>query len=70
MTDDNLYDQTSGALAREAGTSVPTVQKYAEMGLLEFIRISNGTRLFRRGQADKVREICNRRTPGRRGRTG
>lgn len=64
-----LYDQTSGSLARESGTTVRTIQKYADAGWLDFIRSSNGSRLFRRGQAARVREICDQRTPGRRGRT-
>ena len=49
------FDQTSGSLAREAGTSVPTVNKYADLGVLEYRRASNGTRLFKRGQAEIVR---------------
>ena len=59
------YDQTSGALARESGRTVPTIQLYANLGLLDFIHASNGARLFRRGQADRVREIYARRMAGR-----
>jgi len=54
---DNQYTDTSGKLSRDAGVTVPTVSLYAEMGLLDFIRISNGTRLFRAGQAEKVKSI-------------
>lgn len=63
----DIYDQTSGALAREARVSVPLVQRYADMKLLDYLRSTDGTRLFRRGQAKRVRAIKARRL-GNRGR--
>lgn len=51
------YTDTSTALARVAKVTTPTVVKYARAGLLDFIVASDGTRLFRRGQADRVRAI-------------
>lgn len=56
MTSSQFTD-TSGKLARDAGTTVPTVTKYAREGLLDFVVCSNGTRLFRAGQAKRVKEI-------------
>jgi DNA-binding transcriptional MerR regulator len=44
-------------VARDAGTTVPTVLLYARMGLLDFVTASNGVKLFRAGQAERVREI-------------
>jgi len=59
------YVDTSGKLARESGTTVPTVTKYARAGLLDFIVSSNGTRLYRAGQANRVREILTERIAAR-----
>lgn len=61
------YLDTSGALARAAGTTVPTITAYAKAGWLDFIVSSNGVRLYRRGQADNVRKILAERM-ARRGR--
>ena len=61
------FDQTSGTLARGAATSVVTVNRYADAGLLEFRRASDGTRLFRRGQEKRVRALLEARRP-RKGR--
>jgi DNA-binding transcriptional MerR regulator len=59
------YTDTSGKLSRDSGVSVPTVNLYAEMGLLDFVRISTGCRLFRVGQAEKVRAIYAKRMANR-----
>jgi DNA-binding transcriptional MerR regulator len=59
------FTDTSGTLARNAGVTVATISLYAGMGLLEFVRISNGTRLFRVGQAEKVRAIYTERMANR-----
>lgn len=61
----NIFDETTGALARAAEVTVPTIQKYADLGLLEYRRASNGVRLFRRGQAGRVREILGERLANR-----
>ena len=62
------FDVTSGTLAREAGTSVVTVNRKADAGLLEFRRASDGTRLFRRGQEAHLRQLLaqNRANRGHR----
>jgi DNA-binding transcriptional MerR regulator len=59
------YLETSGELAREARVTQPTIRKYADAGLLDFVIASNGTRLFRAGQAKKVREILATRLENR-----
>jgi DNA-binding transcriptional MerR regulator len=55
------YTETTGELAREGRVTVPTIRLYAALGLLDFVVISNGTRLFRRGQGAVVREIFESR---------
>jgi len=64
MTDGQFTD-TSSALARDARVTQPTVRRYAELGLLDFIVASDGTRLFRSGQAARVREIFETRMANR-----
>jgi hypothetical protein len=61
----HTYIDTSGALARQSRVAVPTIVKYAEAGWLDYIVASDGTRLFRAGQADRVREIFERRMANR-----
>ena len=61
------YSEMSGTLARAAGVSQFTVQAYADAGLLDFIWSTNRQRLFRSGQAEKVRQIYRERAV-RRGR--
>lgn len=51
------FTDTTGSLSREAGTTVPTIRLYAKLGLLEFVTAADGTRLFRRGQAERVKAI-------------
>ena len=57
MVEESEYCDTSGKLAREAGVTVPTIINYANASLLDYRRASDGTRLFRVGQAARVREI-------------
>lgn len=61
------YKDTNSKLAREAEVTAPTITLYANLGLLDYIRISNGTRLFRAGQAERVKSILAERL-GARGR--
>lgn len=63
------YTDTSGELARQGGVTQPCIRLYAQLGLLDFITASNGTRLFRSGQAERVRTIYAERMAGR-GRRG
>jgi DNA-binding transcriptional MerR regulator len=65
---DQPYTDTTGKLARESELTVVTIATYADLGLLDFIRCSNGTRLFRSGQAPRVREIYAERMANRRRR--
>ena len=62
---EHQYTETSGKLSRDSGVTVPTLTLYADLGLLDFIRSSNGMKLFRAGQADKVREIYAQRMANR-----
>ena len=63
------YTSTSTQLASEAGALPSTVVAYADAGLLDHIRLPNGVRLFRDGQAERVREIRARNIASR-GRRG
>ncbi|HEX3948223.1 MAG TPA: hypothetical protein VHW95_00065 [Steroidobacteraceae bacterium] len=60
-----MFTDTSGQLARDAETTVPTVLLYARLGLLEFVTASNGIKLFKAGQAALVRDIKRQRLEAR-----
>jgi DNA-binding transcriptional MerR regulator len=62
------YTMTSGSLARQADVTVPTVNLYSKLGLLDFIVASNGTKLFRPGQAERVQQLKAQRTAAKPGR--
>jgi DNA-binding transcriptional MerR regulator len=55
------YTETPAAIARMAGVSVPTVRLYGDLGYIEFVKSSNGTRLHKPGAADRVREMLPKR---------
>ncbi len=59
------YTDTISKLARESEVTTVTVGTYAKLGFLEYVTQSNGVRLFRPGQAEKVREIFARRMASR-----
>lgn len=59
------FTDTTSELARKAGTTAPTIRRYAEAGLLRYVIASDGTRLFQQGQADAVREILAARMANR-----
>jgi DNA-binding transcriptional MerR regulator len=61
------FSDTSGAVAREARVSPPTVRLYSDMGLIEFVLDSRGCRLYRPGTAELVRQIYERRMARRGG---
>jgi hypothetical protein len=65
MATEQDYTDTTGKLARDSEKTVPTIALYARLGLLDYIEASNGIKLFRKGQAAKVREIYERRMAGR-----
>jgi DNA-binding transcriptional MerR regulator len=60
--------QTTGAVAREAGVSPPTVRLYCDLGLIDFTVDSRGNRLCVPGTAAKVREIYSERMNRRGGK--
>ena len=51
------YTETTSELARQTKLTQPTIRKYCALGLLDFIVASDGTRLLRKGQVEKVRAI-------------
>lgn len=53
----NAYTETTGSTARKAGVLPETVRTYADLGLLDCLRVANGMRMFRADAADRVREI-------------
>jgi DNA-binding transcriptional MerR regulator len=55
------FTETPAAIARKAGVSVPTVRLYGNLGHIEFVTSSNGTRLHKPSAADRVREILPKR---------
>jgi DNA-binding transcriptional MerR regulator len=55
------YTLTSTDIGRKALVTAATVTKYARAGLLEYRTASDGTRLYRASDADRVREIFTRR---------
>lgn len=55
------YTDTASKLARDAEVTSPTIRNYARRGWLDFVVASNGTKLFRAGQAQKVRDIYAKR---------
>ena len=61
----SAFTETSGAIARKSGTCQAVVQAYARAGLIEFIMLDNGFRLFRPEAADQVREIKARNIANR-----
>ena len=61
------YTDTTSKLARLARVTPATVRLYADLNLIDYVRASNGDRLFREGQAERVQEIYRERI-ARRGR--
>ncbi len=57
--------ETSGTLARAAGVSQTTIGKLAAANLLDYVVTDTGLRLFRPGQAEKVRHLIAERLAAR-----
>lgn len=55
--DRKAYTLTSGGLARGAGCTTVTVNKYAAQGLLDHLVASNGVRLFSPDAVERVQEL-------------
>jgi DNA-binding transcriptional MerR regulator len=51
------YTETTGVASRNSGISVASVQEYCRQGLLDHITLTNGMRLLRPGQEERIREI-------------
>jgi DNA-binding transcriptional MerR regulator len=51
------YVETTGSLAKKADVTAETVRAYCALGLLEHVRLDNGTRLFRTSAVATVRRI-------------
>jgi DNA-binding transcriptional MerR regulator len=49
---------TRGALSKRAGVHPNTTDKYAASGELKFVVASDGKRLYRPDQADRLRELA------------
>jgi single-stranded DNA-binding protein len=62
MTD---FTDTTGTLAHQAKCSQRTIIEYCDAGLLEFVTLSNGMRLLRRGQKARVRKLLAQRLANR-----
>ena len=54
---DGKYTDTTTDLARLARVNPATIRLYADEGLLDFVVIRDGMRLFRTGQADRVKAL-------------
>lgn len=67
MAAEAAYTETSGAIARAAGVSAPTVRLYTNLGHLECKIVSNGMRLYRPEAAQIVRQILAERLANRGG---
>jgi predicted site-specific integrase-resolvase len=52
------YFDTSWELSIMAGVSQQTIRRYAKKGLLDYILDDDGHYLFKQGQADKIRKLC------------
>jgi DNA-binding transcriptional MerR regulator len=65
---DEPYNQTTSTLARLACCEPQLVRDYANLQLIECIRLENGTRLFKSSAAARVREIRAERLARRGGR--
>jgi DNA-binding transcriptional MerR regulator len=67
-TDSELFDQTTGSLARLANVLPETVRAYADLELIECLRLENGVRMFKSSAAARVKEIRAERMAHRGGR--
>lgn len=58
---EGTFTETPAAVARAANVSVPTVRLYGDLGYIQFIKSSNGTRLHRPEAAVSVRQMLQTR---------
>lgn len=64
-----IFDLTSGDVARQSGASVALVARYAKLGLIPVQRLSNGMAVFSRSAPATVRELKASRLANRGRRT-
>ena len=64
------FDVTSSEIARGAEIIPETVRKYADLGLLPFQRLGNGTRLFQRSAIEEAKALHGQRMANRGRRAG
>jgi DNA-binding transcriptional MerR regulator len=67
MTESKLsevFSETTTAVAQAADVLPQTVRLYADLGLLEYVRLRNGTRLLKPSAAAAVRTIYKQRKRG------
>jgi DNA-binding transcriptional MerR regulator len=56
-----IFDRLIGETAREARVEPGTVRTYADLGLIQYRRLTNGTRVFTASAPAQVREILLKR---------
>lgn len=67
MSPDSFIETTS-SVARRAGVLAETVRLYGKLGLIDFLTLPNGTKLYQASTADRVKEIYRERMARRGGR--
>jgi hypothetical protein len=59
------YNETTGSFAHKLHMAQRTIVDYCRLGILEHIRLENGTRLLRSGQEQKARDYFAKRIANR-----
>jgi DNA-binding transcriptional MerR regulator len=59
--ENEVFDRTIGEIAREANVEAGTVRTYADLDLIPYRRLSNGTRVFAASASAQVREVLLKR---------
>jgi len=55
--DGDHFTLTTGSIARQADVLEATVRRYADRGLLEYVRLYNGVRLFKPSAIERARAL-------------
>jgi hypothetical protein len=63
------FSETPSKMGRDIGIHPGTVRSYCDEGLVEFLRLANGTRLLKPSAALRIREVYAERI-ARRGHKG
>jgi DNA-binding transcriptional MerR regulator len=59
------FTETTSAISRASGASIPTIRLYGDLGLIQFIEASNGTRLHRKDAGERVAQLLRQRIANR-----